>query len=103
MNNMVTIEGIIVDQPRRWGEFTEFFLGCGSRCYQVIRLDKQWQIKDLLFLCKGQILRVAGIAEEEIIVAKKIEIIDCSIRNDHKERQYGNSCITGTDPGDPQI
>lgn len=103
MKDVVTIEGTISGQPRRRGEFTEFSVECSPRCYHVIRVDKQWQIKDLIFLCEGQHLRVAGRMKEEKILANQVEILDCSVRNYNEERQYGNSCVTGTDPGDPQV
>lgn len=103
MFHMVTIKGIVTGQPRCCGDFTEFSLESGPQRFQVIRLDKQWQIKDLLFLCEGQLLRITGVVEEKTILAKRIEILDCSVRNYHKEREYGNSCVEGTDPGNPQI
>jgi len=68
MKKMITIEGTIVGQPRHCGGFVEFDLKCGSQNCLVIRLDKQWQIKDLLFLCHGQHLRVAGIQEDMGII-----------------------------------
>lgn len=98
-----TVEGTVAGQPRHRGEFTEFSLACGPQSYRVIRMDKQWQIKDLLFLCDGQWLRVTGTAEEEKILATKIEITDCSNRNYLKEKGNGNSSITGTDSSDPQV
>lgn len=103
MKKMITLEGTIVGQPRRCGTFSEFDLKSGSQNHHVIRIDKQWQIKDLLFLCHGQHIWVTGIEEDTEMVAERITITDCSVRNYYEEKEHGNSCITRTDPGDPTI
>ena len=103
MNEIMTIEGAIDGNPVQCGAFTEFILKCGSRNYRVIRIDRQWQIKDLLFLCEGQTIRVMGMLLPEGIVAEKIEILECSIRTYYKENAYGNSSIPGTDPGHSEL
>ena len=103
MKKMITLEGTIVGQPRRCGAFSEFDLKSGSQNHLVVRLDKQWQIKDLLFLCHGQQVWVTGVAEDTGIVAENIKITDCSVRNYYEEKEYGNSCITRTDPGNSTV
>ena len=103
MNKIVTMEGAIAGNPLQCDAFSEFTLECGPRNYRVIRIDRQWQIKDLLFLCEGQTLRVTGMLQPEGIVAEKIEILDCSIRTYYKEKAYGNSSIPGTDPGHSEL
>lgn len=103
MDKAVIIEGTIAGNPLQCSAFTEFTLQCGPRNFRVIRIDRQWQIKDLLFLCEGQTLRVTGTAEPLGVVAEKIEILDYSVRTYYKENRYGNSSIPGTDPCHPKI
>ena len=103
MKDIVIIKGKLSGQPQRRGGITEFFLECSSQSFHVIRMDTQWQIKDLLFLCDEQILRVMGKRKDGEILADRVEIIDCSARNYIKERQYGDSCVTETDPGDSAV
>ena len=103
MDKTLHVEGIVAQEPRRLAEVTEFILQYGDSSCLIRRLDPQWQIKDLLFLCKGQHLRVTGTLVGACITAEKIEITDCSTRNYQKESEYGNSSIPAPDPGDPAV
>lgn len=103
MERIQILQGVITAQPRTGDGFTEFYLQTGPRTHRVIRMDPQWQKKDIVFLCIGQTVTLWGTEDGGAILAEKIRITDCSERNYLGEDNHGNHSVPDPDPGDPAL
>ena len=79
--DMNIIKGTVLTQPRQWGTGVEFFLHSGEKVLRVIRLRREDQVRDILFLCIGQELVLCTYTGGSCIVAEKIRIVNYRERN----------------------
>lgn len=89
MDHTVWIKGTVVREPVVHGSFTTFELQTADLPYQIIRMDPKWQIKDAIFLCKGQRVEVLGIPADaaNTVQAQRILITGYS-KKENKKREW---------------
>lgn len=105
MDQFLEIQGTVISNPEVCQEHTQFHILTETGQYKIIRLDMQWQKKDIVFIRIGQIISVSGEKAEgsdPAVIAEKIQIID-DLRLSEEEEHYGHEAIGSADSGDQEV
>ena len=78
MERPIFINGIITTDPVAAAGYTWFKLQCSQGECIIIRPDREWQKRDLVFLCMGQTVEVMGTCNpnHNSVTADRIVIVD---------------------------
>ena len=74
-NGELTVQGVVVSPPQVIGRGTGFLLRTDRAVLRVLRQDRAWQLRDLIFLEPGQHVAVTGRQEAFCLWAQKILIL----------------------------
>lgn len=74
----ISLKGNIITDPVIATEYTWFKLQCNKKECNIIRLDREWWKRDMVFLCIGQTVEVMGKrnTNDNSIIADRILIRD---------------------------